>query len=75
MINELIKAREKCAQIITQYGDVYLPIFERLDNEISALQTRQSAMDRVRMIADRGTSGNGTRIGTQNSPQKGHHQS
>lgn len=41
-ISELIKARDKCAAVIAKYGDCYLPIFERLENEIIERQKRKN---------------------------------
>lgn len=39
------------AQLVELYGEVYLPIFERLERELAQLQRKSSAVDRARRIA------------------------
>lgn len=65
-MKELISARDKCAQIITLYGEQYIPIFERLENEISCRQKRQELLNKAIRIATR-------KNGTQNGTQSGTH--
>ncbi len=59
-LNQIIKARNQCAEIIALYGERYLPIFERLENEISIREKRQKLLDKALIISSK----NGTQSGT-----------
>lgn len=48
-IERLLKARHTVAQLVLM-NRVYLPIFERLDAEIAAMEHEQALMDRARAI-------------------------
>ena len=39
------------AQIVTMYGEVYLPLFERMQTELKLAKQRQSSLDLARQIA------------------------
>ena len=48
--DELKKAYETAALVVTKYGDKYLPIFERLEREYEARMQNKKAMDRAKAI-------------------------
>lgn len=50
-IERLQKARHTVAQLVLM-DRVYLPIFERLDAEIAAMEHEQALMDRARAIVN-----------------------
>ena len=56
-LDEIIIARNRCAKLIAQYGEKYLPIFERLENEIEERKKYGALLDRALKI--------GTQYGTQ----------
>jgi hypothetical protein len=58
---EIIAARDKCAEIIIHYGDQYLPIFERLEEEIRIRAQKIELLKKAHKI--------GTQSGTQNGTQ------
>ncbi len=60
-IKELLEARKRCAQIITHYGEQYLPIFERLEHEIDSRSEQQQLLKKAIEIGTQ----SGTRFGTQ----------
>lgn len=60
-IDEIREARDKCALIISKYGEKYLPIFERLDNELEMRERQQILLQKALKIS--------TQISTQNSTQ------
>lgn len=64
-LEEIIKARDRCAEVIAWHGEKYLPIFERLEKEISIRQEREKLLQRAVSIAQK--------IGTQNGTQNGTH--
>lgn len=64
-LDELMTARDRCAQIIAQYGSRYLPIFERLENEIALLVQKQILLDRALSLSNIYGTQNGTPNGTQ----------
>lgn len=64
-LNQIIEARNRCAEIIAQYGERYLPIFERLENEISLRKKKQELLNRAISISLK----NGTQNSTQNGTQ------
>ncbi len=41
----------KAAKIVSDYGEVYLPIFERMEKELKAAEKKQSAINRAFEIA------------------------
>lgn len=45
-------ARVCAAQIVSRFGDVYLPIFERLSRELDFLQSRKHAKNLALSIAN-----------------------
>jgi hypothetical protein len=47
------RAMETLALIMEDDGEVYAPIFERLEQELAALDRRDSAVDRARRLARR----------------------
>lgn len=62
ILDQIIKARDKCAGIISKYGTRYLPIFERLEKEIGLRQKELVLINKVHEIVKK----NGTQIGIQN---------
>lgn len=60
-LDQIIDARARCAKAIAQYGEQYLPIFERLDDEV------------VKRIKQRELLNKALKIGTQNGTQNGTH--
>ncbi|AXG69599.1 hypothetical protein KORDIASMS9_01824 [Kordia sp. SMS9] len=60
-LDQIIDARARCAKAIARYGEQYLPIFERLDNEIAKRVKQQSLLNKA------------IEIGTQNGTQNGTH--
>lgn len=64
-IAELITAREQCAAIVVRYGERYLPIFERLENEVLVRKKQYLLFERAQQIARK----NGTQYDTQNGTQ------
>ncbi|MCG8483566.1 MAG: hypothetical protein MJA31_09685 [Clostridia bacterium] len=58
---EIIAARDRCAQIIALYGERYLPIFERLENEIALLEQQQVLLKKAICL--------GNKIDTQSATQ------
>ena len=49
---ELARARVQIAQIINTYGEKYLPIFERLDNEYNQRKAQQDLLTKARNISN-----------------------
>lgn len=47
------RALKVAAHYVNEGGPVYLPIFERLERELAALETTASALDRARKMAGR----------------------
>lgn len=50
-LQELINARNKCADIVARRGERYLPIFERLEREIKMKKRRQEMLDKAVKIS------------------------
>lgn len=50
-IDEGRRALVVAARLVELYGEIYLPLFERLEAELLELQRRGSALDRARAIA------------------------
>jgi hypothetical protein len=48
-MDELIECRHKVAQLVLM-DKVYLPIFERLEREITALETERALLERARAV-------------------------
>lgn len=48
---EIEAAMLTAAQLVELYGEVYAPIFERLEKELAALDRRDSAAERARRLA------------------------
>ena len=67
-LSQINKARNRCAEIIAQCGDRYLPLFERLENEIQIREENQRLLDKAQKIATQ----NATRFATQNSGKQNH---
>lgn len=49
---ELERMRRALAQIVLNYGDVYMPIFDRIDRECAARRTEDQVRDRLRSLAN-----------------------
>jgi hypothetical protein len=49
LMDELIECRHKVAQLVLM-DKVYLPIFERLEREITALETERALLERARAV-------------------------
>ena len=60
-LDQIIAARNECARIIALYGDTYLPIFERLETEISKRERQNKLLIKAMKIGTQ----NGTHFGTQ----------
>ncbi len=60
-LDEIISARNECAKIIATCGEQFLPIFERLEDEIEQRGKRVESYHRA------------LKIGTQNETQIGTH--
>lgn len=41
----------QAAKVVAEYGDTYLPIFERLEKELKEAEKKQSSIDRALKIA------------------------
>ncbi len=39
------------AKVVTNYGEVYLPLFERLQTELKNIENRKSVVDFAKQIA------------------------
>jgi hypothetical protein len=50
-LEELERYRRLAAQIVVQFGDIYLPIFKRLDVECARARDSDDVLKRVREIA------------------------
>lgn len=48
---DLLRALSIAAQIVARDGDAFLPVFLRLEQEVSALEGRDTALDRARRMA------------------------
>lgn len=66
-LDEIVAARNKCADIIAKYGEQYLPLFERLEREIEMREKRIVLMNRALQISAKNATQNDTQIATQNS--------
>lgn len=59
-IDEVRQARDRSAAIVLEYGEQYLPLFERLDQELEQLLHKEKLLCKVQEIVTQ----NGTPIGT-----------
>jgi hypothetical protein len=48
---DIIAARRHAALLVDRFGDKFLPIFLRLEEEAEKLEQKESAMDRARRLA------------------------
>ncbi len=55
-LKDIEEARDRCAAIIYHQGEQYLPIFERLEQEVEARKKKDRLLERIHKIA----TGNGT---------------
>jgi hypothetical protein len=46
------------AEVVVLHGAAYLPLFERLEREVAALDAKASAFDRARQVAATATRSN-----------------
>jgi pantoate kinase len=67
-LDQVIHARNECANIIALYGEKYIPIFERLEEELEIRQKRMKLLRRALAISDKTGTQIGTQTGTQLSP-------
>lgn len=65
-LQDIIRARNKCADLIAKYGKAYLPVFERLENEIAVREKQQQLFNRALKISTQ----NRTHFSTQNGCQE-----
>ncbi|MEM9299158.1 MAG: hypothetical protein AAGA64_12320 [Bacteroidota bacterium] len=61
-LDEIIVARDECARIIARFGDQYLPIFERLENEIEKREKDGALFRRALKIATQNATQSATQI-------------
>ena len=50
-LKEMQDLRMKAAIIVQRYGETYLPIFDRFDQECTQLERRQASLSRVEQFA------------------------
>lgn len=50
-LEKLLLVRSIAAQIVVRDGEKYLPIFERVDQEVEAMKARQTSLEKALMIA------------------------
>lgn len=50
---DIKKAYEVAALVVTKYGEVYLPLFERLQSELEDHQRKQKLVDKAKKIAQK----------------------
>ena len=51
IIEEIMRERHKLAQLVL-IDRVYLPIFDRIDQELAAMQREEALLDRARSIVN-----------------------
>lgn len=51
LMASLLAARATAAQAVQQHGEAYLPIFERMDAEVKALEKRRASLQQAAEIA------------------------
>lgn len=54
-LSQIKKAYHQAAKIVARYGDKYLPIFERLENEYQGRKDKIEALKRAIKIAEKHT--------------------
>lgn len=64
-LEQVIEARDRCAEIVAVYGERYLPIFERLENEIAARKKSEKLLCKALAIHSKAGTQFGAQIGTQ----------
>lgn len=64
-MRELYECYNKLACIIKQHGDEYLPLFERVHNEIESRKEKSRMVDIALRVAENNPK-SGTHFGTQN---------
>tara|TARA_R110000868_G_scaffold1211_2_gene9368 strand:- start:95309 stop:95578 length:270 start_codon:yes stop_codon:yes gene_type:complete len=64
-MRELYECYNKLACIIKEHGDEYLPLFERVHNEIESRKEKNRMVDIALRVAE-SNSKSGTHFGTQN---------
>lgn len=65
-LEDIIQARDKCAWVIAQYGEQYLPIFERLEKEVALRKKQDELLQRALKIGTRKGTPDGTHLETAN---------
>lgn len=63
-LEDVIKARDKCAAIIAKYGADYLPIFERIQMEIEKMEKNTSLYEQALQIHKKNATPNATLFAT-----------
>mgnify|MGYP001314002769 CR=1 FL=1 len=53
-LDDLQTAYEVAAQLVVDHGDQYLPLFERLDQEVQLRQERDTLKDRALAVVEKG---------------------
>ncbi|GHB40060.1 hypothetical protein GCM10007094_31680 [Pseudovibrio japonicus] len=51
-LEDLKMARKVAAKVVMRFGDRYLPILDRLDEEYKKMKNRENAKSRARAILD-----------------------
>ncbi len=54
-LNRLNRNLLTAAKVVDRYGDKYLPIFERIEREITALERKTDIKDRIKTLASLST--------------------
>lgn len=70
-IEKIEEARDKCAIVVAKYGVRYLPIFERLEFELSKGQKQQLLLKKALRISQEISTPNSTPFGTLSGHHKG----
>lgn len=63
---DIIQARDKIAAVVMEYGEQYLPIFERLEHEVEKRKKQEALLKKAARIYHKNSTQNGTHFGTQN---------
>lgn len=51
MLNRLETALSYAAACVATHGEAYLPLFERLEAEVEAVRSKETALERARRLA------------------------
>jgi hypothetical protein len=51
--NQIIEARNYAALVVARHGEAYLPLFERMEREVSNLEDKEDALARALHLAER----------------------